>query len=199
MIRVKICGITRQIDATRACDLGADAIGLNFWPKSKRCVTVSGARKIVRAASPLVWVVGLFVNASRDEINETISRVGLNAIQLHGDESVRDTTGYPVPVFKAVHVKDKVPTIRFKTPLVLDAQQPGFGGGGVAFDWSLARQIAREHEVLLAGGLTSDNVASAINAVRPLGVDVASGVESSPGIKDLKLMRRFIEAARSTT
>ena len=199
MIRVKVCGVTRQIDARRACDLGVDAIGLNFWPGSRRFVTVSSARRIVQSVSPLVWVVGLFVNASRREITETISRVGLNAIQLHGDESVSDTKGYPVPVFKAVHVKDRVPTIRFTTPLVLDAQQPGFGGGGVAFNWSLARQISRRHDVLLAGGLTCDNVAAAVSAVSPLGVDVASGVESSLGIKDQRLMRRFIEAARSTT
>ncbi len=199
MIRVKICGITREIDAQRACELGADAIGLNFWPGSKRFVTVGAARRIVRSVSPMVWVVGLFVNAPRAQIDQIIAKVGLNAIQLHGDESVADTRGYGVPVYKAVHLKDRVPKIKFSTPLVLDAQQAGFGGGGFTFNWSLARRIARGHEVLLAGGLSCDNVAAAIAEVRPLGVDVASGVESAPGIKDAKLMKRFIATARSTT
>lgn len=198
-MRVKICGITRVIDAERASGLGADAIGLNFWPKSKRYVSLAHGSKIVRALPSFVWAVGVFVNASRREIDQVISRVGLNAIQLHGDESPADARGYSVPVFKAVHVSnDKAPRIRFSTPLVLDALQPGYGGGGVSFNWALARRIAREHEVLLAGGLTPVNVREAIEAVRPMGVDVASGVESAPGVKDSKLMARFIRAAKGT-
>lgn len=197
-MRVKICGLTRVLDAQRASDLGVDAIGLNFWPNSKRFITLEQGAKVARACAPLVWVVGVFVNAPRAEIERAIARVGLHAIQLHGDELSADTRGYSVPVFKAIHLsKGTTPRIRFTTPLVLDAQQPGYGGGGVTLDWARARRVAREHQVLLAGGLTPKNVRQAIEAVEPLGVDVASGVESSPGVKDQKLMARFVRAVRS--
>jgi len=197
-MRVKICGLTRVVDGQRASDLGVDAVGLNFWPQSKRFVTLEQGAKIARACAPLVWVVGVFVNAARADIERTIARVGLHAIQLHGDERPADTQGYSVPVLKAVHLSgQRTPRIQFTTPLVLDAQQPGYGGGGVTLDWGQARRIARSHQVLLAGGLTPKNVLEAIEAVGPLGVDVASGVESAPGIKDQKLMTRFIRAVRS--
>jgi phosphoribosylanthranilate isomerase len=213
-MKVKICGITRAADAQHAAQAGADAIGLNFWPGSKRFVTVKQARSIVRGLPPLVWVVGVFVNAPREEIEATVRAVGLHAVQLHGDESVRDTRGYAVPVFKALHLapsarrpvegadfkaRHLAPRVRFTVPLVLDAQQPGYGGGGVRFDWKRARRLAATHPVLLAGGLTPRNVREAIAAVRPWGVDVASGVESSPGLKDKSLVTRFIRNARSTS
>ncbi len=198
-MRIKICGITRVIDAERAADLGADAIGLNFWPRSKRFVSsVTQARAIVQALPPFVWAVGVFVNARRSEIDQLVSRVGLHAIQLHGDEGVADTRGHAVPVFKAVHIGQSLR--RFgSVPFVLDAQQPGYGGGGITLDWKRSRRIARDHRVLLAGGLTPKNVGEAIEVVQPYGVDVASGVESSPRIKSKQLMKQFIEAARSTT
>lgn len=197
-MKVKICGITRAADAQHAAQAGADAIGLNFWPGSKRFVTVKQARSIVRDLPPLVWVVGVFVNAPREEIEATVRAVGLHAVQLHGDESPRDTRGHAVPVFKALHLARSAPRVPFTVPLVLDAQQPGYGGGGVRFDWKLARRLAATHAVLLAGGLTPRNVREAIAAVRPWGVDVASGVESSPGLKDKSLVTRFIRNARST-
>jgi phosphoribosylanthranilate isomerase len=218
-MKVKICGITRAADAQHAALAGADAIGLNFWPGSKRFVTVKQARSIVRGLPPLVWVVGVFVNAPREEIEATVRAVGLHAVQLHGDESARDTRGHAVPVFKALHLAPSAqpsleekaaaranfkalhpgPRVRFTVPLVLDAQQPGYGGGGVRFDWKRARRLAAGHPVLLAGGLTPRNVREAIAAVRPWGVDVASGVESSPGLKDKSLVTRFIRNARSTS
>jgi phosphoribosylanthranilate isomerase len=195
-VKVKICGITRPLDARRAADLGADAIGLNFWPGSKRCVSPAQARAIVDALPPFVWAVGVFVNQPRATIRRVVRAVGLHAIQLHGDEAAGALRGYPVPVLKAVRVGDRLPAIPHETPLIIDAAQPGFGGGGVKVDWTLARRIARHHQVLLAGGLTPANVGRAIEAVGPWGVDVASGVESAPGIKDPKLLARFIRAAR---
>lgn len=194
--RVKICGVTRPVDARRAAALGADAIGLNFWPGSKRFVDVEPARRIAEAAGPLVWLVGVFVNQPRLHIRRVVRAVGLHAIQLHGDETVADTEGWPLPVFKAVRLGRRAPRIPFSTPLLLDAAQPGYGGGGVTADWSVARRVARAHPSLLAGGLTPANVAAAIAAVRPLGVDVASGVESSPGVKDPRLLERFIHVVR---
>lgn len=194
-MRVKVCGVTRVLDAQRAAEFGVDAIGLNFWAGSKRVVSVPLARKIVRALPPLVWAVGVFVNATRHEIEQVILKVGLHAIQLHGDELPAETRGYRVPVFKAVHLGHQLPRVRFAAPLVLDAQQPGYGGGGVTLNWALARRIAADRTVLLAGGLTPKNVARAIAAVRPFGVDVASGVESAVGIKDARLMKQFVQAA----
>ncbi len=195
-MKIKICGITREIDATGAASSGADAIGLNFWPGSKRCVSVAKARKIVRELPAMVWAVGVFVNARREEIEDAIARAGLNAIQLHGDEKAGDARGYSVPVLKAVHVGAKAGRITFKGPLVLDAHQPGYGGGGLTFDWSRAAKLARQHQVFLAGGLTPQNVGRAIDQVRPYGVDAASGVELAPGIKSAKLVAAFISEAR---
>lgn len=199
---VKVCGVTRPADAVAAARAGADAVGLNFYPGSKRVVTVAQASRVVAALPPFVWAVGVFVNASRAEVLRVARAVGLDAVQLHGDEAPALAAGLPLRTVKALHVGQGSLAAQARRHagadlLLLDAAQPGFGGGGVAFDWRLAGALARRRPVLLAGGLTPGNVAAAVAAVRPFGVDVASGVESSPRRKDPVKLRSFVAAARA--
>lgn len=199
-MRVKICGITTVADATMAVRAGADAIGLNFYERSSRVVSVARARRIVASLPPFVWAVGVFVNATAATINRLCREVGLHVVQLHGDEPEALISSLHRPVYRALHVGTKrlvVSSFRSASALVLDAAQPGFGGGGRTFDWSRAKAIAARRPVLLAGGLTPENVAAAIATVHPLGVDVASGVESKPGTKDPRAVAEFVRAARS--
>jgi phosphoribosylanthranilate isomerase len=199
-MRVKICGITRLDDALACADLGIDAIGLNFAPMSKRRIGEERAAKIVSRLPPFIWAVGVFVNATETSIRRTISRVGLHAVQLHGDEPLSFGAKLGVPILRSVAVGEKAPRTRrpkHVSCFVLDAAQVGHGGGGKTFDWKLAKAFAKKHPTLLAGGLDDTNVAEAIRIVRPLGVDVASGVERSPGIKDPRKLARFVRAARS--
>jgi phosphoribosylanthranilate isomerase len=209
-IRVKICGVTRVDDAVRAAYLGADAIGLNFWPGSKRVVDVATAREIVDALPPLVMAVGVFVDQAPEDVRRIASEVRLSAVQLHGSESVADCGGHTVPVYKAFRCAPRddsggLPWVEevslysgAVTGVLLDAASSGPGGTGRVCDWALAKKVASELPVLLAGGLTPANLAAAIAAVRPWGVDVASGVEASPGVKDPDLMARFIRVAKET-
>jgi len=209
-VRVKICGVTRVEDAVRAAYLGADAIGLNFWPRSKRCIDAVTAREIVEALPPLVMAVGVFVDQPLEEVRRIASEARLSALQLHGAESVAACSGHALPVYKAFRCapRDDSPGLPWADEVssyagsvagvLLDAAAGGPGGTGRICDWTLARSVASELPVLLAGGLTPDNVAAAIAAVRPWGVDVASGVETSPGVKDSDLMARFIRAAKET-
>jgi phosphoribosylanthranilate isomerase len=199
---VKICGITTPEDAAMAAAAGADALGLNFWPGSKRVVSVAQARRIIEAVPPFVWVVGVFVNAKVAEVQAVAQAVGLHGVQLHGDESPREASQTGRFTIKALQVRDtsvtaEVARYRDVDALLLDAAQSGYGGGGKTFDWRLARRIARERPILLAGGLDPKNVGQAVKQVRPLGVDVASGVERAPGIKDVRKVRAFIRAARA--
>jgi phosphoribosylanthranilate isomerase len=199
-MRVKICGVTTVADAVMVARAGADAIGLNFYARSARVVTVARARRIVDALPPFVWVVGVFVNESAATINRISREVGLHVVQVHGDEPDSLLPRLHLPVFRALHVgAGKVVTSSAKSAraLVLDAAQPGYGGGGKTFDWARAKSIAARRPVLLAGGLTPDNVAQAIATVRPFGVDVASGVETKPGTKDPRAVAEFVRAARS--
>ena len=199
---VKICGITTPDDAALAASAGADAIGLNFWHGSKRVVSVAQARRIIGAVPPFVWVVGVFVNAKVAEVQAIARAVGLHGVQLHGDESPREASRTGLFTIKALRVKDTSVEAEVRRygkvdALLLDAAQSGYGGGGKTFDWRLARRIAKERPMLLAGGLDPTNVGRAVKAVRPLGVDVASGVERAPGIKDERKVRAFIRAARA--
>jgi phosphoribosylanthranilate isomerase len=200
-VRVKICGITRTEDAALAARLGADAVGLNFWPRSKRCVDVEAARAMVRALPPFVAAVGVFVNQPYDEVMRIAERARLTAVQLHGDEEPELCARFPLPVVKAIRVEGPASLAALSrydvAAFLLDAPSAGFGGSGAAFDWSLARGAALGRPLLLAGGLTPENVGRAVAEVRPYAVDVASGVESAPGVKDPERMRRFIEAARA--
>ncbi|MBZ4330429.1 phosphoribosylanthranilate isomerase [Corallococcus interemptor] len=203
---VKVCGVTRVEDAEGVWAAGVDALGLNFHPGSPRFVDLARAVSIARTRPPLAALVGVFVNATRDDVRVRVRECGLTAVQLHGDESPEDCSGYGVPVIKALRVRGPDDVEKAKSyvgvgdvsGLLLDGAAPGYGGGGVTFDWSLVKQLARcGLPVLVAGGLKPSNVAEAMRATRPYGVDVASGVESSPGIKDLDAVRAFVRTVRS--
>jgi phosphoribosylanthranilate isomerase len=197
-VRAKICGITRLEDALAAARLGADALGFNFWPGSKRFVTPAAARAIVARLPPLVTPVGVFVNQPEGEIRAVAGETGIQVLQLHGDETPELCARLPLPVWKAVPVDRLGSLSRLLSyevqAFVLDTPSRGFGGSGQPFDWSLAEGVSEAAPVVLAGGLTPENVADAIRAVRPWAVDVASGVESSPGVKDADRMARFLAA-----
>ncbi|MFP2901574.1 phosphoribosylanthranilate isomerase [Corallococcus sp. 4LFB] len=205
-VLVKVCGVTRVADAKGVWAAGADAMGLNFHPGSPRFVDLSTATALARTRPPLAAMVGVFVNATPEDIRVRVRECGLTAVQLHGDEPPEACSGYGVPVIKALRVRgpDDVAKARSYVGvgdvagLLLDGAAPGYGGGGVTFDWSLVKQLADcGLPVLVAGGLKPSNVAEAVRATRPYGVDVASGVESSPGIKDLDAVRAFVRTVRS--
>jgi phosphoribosylanthranilate isomerase len=202
-VKVKICGLTRVADAQAAAAAGADMIGLMFYEPSPRSVTLEQAAEIVRALSPWVVRVGVFVNPAVELVAEAVSRCGLNLLQFHGDEPPEFCTRFAVMSMKAFRIRDagslqalpRYPTDAW----LLDAYTPGQRGGtGERFDWDLAVEAKRSGKpIFLAGGLTPDNVADAVRRVQPFGVDVSSGVESAPGIKDHDKVRRFIAAARA--
>ena len=202
MVRVKICGITNVEDALLACELGADAIGLNFYSKSPRCISPYTASKIIRKLPPFVAAVGVFVNWQAAPITALAKALGLAAAQLHGDERPQLTAeiAKKVSVIKALHVGEgsALPAFakyRGAAAFLLDAPHSGqYGGTGHTTDWSVAHTAAESHRILLAGGLTPENVAEAIRAVRPYAVDVTSGVESKPGRKDPAKLSAFFEA-----
>jgi phosphoribosylanthranilate isomerase len=202
-VRSKICGITRIEDALAAVEAGADAIGLVFYAKSPRAVTVQQARTIIAALPPFVTTVGLFVDASRCELGETLDAVPLDLLQFHGDESPAACDGYHRPYIKALRVKPgddiaaQVALYKNASGVLLDTYVPGIPGGtGEAFDWSLV-PVGLSKPVILAGGLTADNVAGAISRVRPYAVDVSGGVEVAKGIKDAKMIRAFMQAVKA--
>jgi len=204
-VRSKICGITRIEDALAAVQAGADAIGFVFYPKSPRAVTFQQARDIISALPPFVTTVGLFVNTSLCEIGELLDAVPLDLLQFHGDEVVADCDCWHRPYIKAVRVKagDDIAAACRAFPsasgILLDTYVEGVPGGtGEAFDWSLIPQ-GLSKPIILAGGLTPDNVAAAIAQVRPYAVDVSGGVEASRGFKDHAKIQAFIEAVRSST
>ncbi|RMQ40380.1 N-anthranilate isomerase [Pseudomonas cichorii] len=199
-VRSKICGITRIEDALAAVEAGADAIGLVFYPPSPRAVTVQQARAIIAALPPFVTTVGLFVNASRCELQETLEAVPLDLLQFHGDETPEECEGYHRPYIKALRVRagdDIATTCRAygtASGVLLDAYVAGVPGGtGETFDWALIPDNLGK-PVILAGGLTSANVAQAIAQVRPYAVDVSGGVEKSRGIKDRDKILAFMSA-----
>jgi phosphoribosylanthranilate isomerase len=198
---VKICGVTSPEDAADAVAAGADAIGVNLWPDSKRFVDEATARDVLAAVPAGVLKVGVFVNAPAAEIAGRLVALGLDRAQLHGNEQSRDYAALdPGAVIRAVRVRDEATffTEALWTPSLwlYDAFAAGYGGSGHQAPWPLVARLARR-PFLLAGGLTPDNVGAAIAAVRPDGVDVASGVERAPGRKDATRLRRFIEAARA--
>ncbi len=199
-IFIKVCGITRLIDALHAVDQGATAIGFVLWPRSPRGVTVERAAKIIAELPSHVMRVGVFVNEPVDGIRAAAERAGLSAVQLHGDEPPAYAEVLDWPVFRAVSVGDLNHASEAwapETALLVDNVDPvRRGGTGAVIDWSKAAAVAQTRRVVLAGGLTPDNVASAIRAVRPFGVDVSSGVEASPGVKDLAKVSRFVTNAR---
>ena len=199
-VRSKICGITRIEDALAAVEAGADAIGFVFYAKSPRAVTLEQARSIIKALPPFVTTVGLFVDASHAELAEILDAVPLDLLQFHGDETAAQCEGWRHPYIKALRVKagDDIAAACDAYPsasgILLDAYVEGIPGGtGEAFDWSLIPQ-ALSKPIILAGGLTPDNVAEAVARVRPYAVDVSGGVEASKGIKDHAKIHAFIKA-----
>jgi len=204
VVRVKICGVRRVADAIRAADLGADFIGINFYPPSPRHVELEQALEICRtvALDGRAKVVGVFVNATRDYISERLERLRFDLVQFHGDEDDAALAGWPVPVIRAVRIKDDAPpptAVEQVTAdyILIDRFDPKlYGGTGRALD--LNRLAGFDlGRVFISGGLTPATVATAA-ALSPYAVDVASGVESAPGIKDEKKMRSFIANAKSS-
>jgi phosphoribosylanthranilate isomerase len=201
--RVKICGLTRLEDALAAARLGADALGFNFWPGSRRFIAPGAAREIVRRLPPLVTSVGVFVDPTHEEAAAAAAISGVQVIQLHGGESPLLCRSFLLPVWKALPVGGPEALAEAEryaglSGLLLDAPTPGHGGSGQPCHWPTARRLAGLAPVILAGGLNPGNVAEAIAAVGPWAVDVASGVESSPGVKDHELLARFIRAAKES-
>lgn len=202
-VRIKICGITSVADALAAVEAGADAIGLMLWAPSKRYVTNAQAAEIVRALPPFVSKVGVFVDPQAGEIHRALAEIGLDTIQLHGEETPEFCRQFaPVKVMKAFRVKNAESLKRlsdFNTDAwLLDSYVAGQQGGtGAVFNWDLAVQAKDAGKpIVLAGGLTPENIAQAVHEVWPYGVDVSSGVESAPGRKDPEMIRQFIAAVR---
>jgi phosphoribosylanthranilate isomerase len=202
MVEVKICGLTTVDDALRCVEDGADAIGLNFWPRSPRSTDIAAAKAIVEAVGDRVQAVGVFVDFTALQIREILTETGIEWAQLHGAETPEQVGELLPRAYKAIGVKDRSVIELARTypgeHLLLDASVPGLPGGtGRTLDWAIAAEVARERKLTLAGGLNPKNVAEAIAAVNPFRVDVASGVESAPGRKDPELVRAFIEAAKA--
>jgi phosphoribosylanthranilate isomerase len=198
--RVKVCGITRIEDAQAAVAAGADAIGLVFYRRSPRVVSIEQARAIAAVVPPFVSVVGLFVDESAEVIRQVLSHVNLSLLQFHGSETPDQCRLYQRPYLKAIHMRDNVDLpneeARFADAagLLLDAFAQGqFGGSGITFDWSRV-PAQRTKPIVLAGGLTPENVGEAIRRVRPDAVDVTSGVEAEKGVKDPARIVAFVAA-----
>ena len=201
-MRVKICGITRMEDALEAADLGAAAVGFIFFRESPRYIAPEDAARIIRNLPPFVTPVGVFVNETRDAVSRAIERSGVRSLQFHGEESPEETTGYPLPVVKSFRVGDDfdpAAIARYALPAyLLDASVRGmYGGTGRTFDWRKAVEASRFGRIILGGGITPENAAEAVRAVHPYAIDVSSGVEASPGIKDSRRMRALFESLRS--
>jgi phosphoribosylanthranilate isomerase len=195
---IKICGITRVADAAAAVEAGADAVGFVFWERSPRYVDPEFARRIVATLPPFVTPVGVFVNQAPGHVNDVARRVQLGAVQLHGDEAPVVAQAIEGPVIKSV-AADAADALAWPDAVLLlvDAADPERRGGtGELADWAQAAAIAARRRVLLAGGLTPENVEEAVARVRPFGVDVSSGVEQSPGVKDPVKIQAFVTAAR---
>ncbi len=205
MTKIKICGIKTVKDALAAMEAGADLIGFNFYPKSPRYIDVGICRDImsVMRKHGHVTYVGVFVNASVEEIYATIETCGLSLAQLHGDETPEMLKALKGKAFKAFRGVTDVETdtrmiANGEPAFLVDAAVKGvYGGSGVTADWSVAAELAKKYPLLLAGGLTPENVADAVRQVRPWGVDVASGVESTAGVKDASKMKAFVRAVQS--
>ena len=203
-VRVKICGITRMQDLHAACEAGADALGFVFYEKSPRHVSLDAAAELVRALPPFVQSVGLFVNAQFAFIEAVLNAVPLDLLQFHGDETPAECARYGRPYIKAVRVNRDTDLLKCAADfdaargLLLDAYVPGVPGGtGERFDWSLIPPDLPK-AVILSGGLAPDNVAEAIQRVRPWAVDVSSGVEQAKGIKDAHKIAQFIAKAKAS-
>jgi len=200
--RVKICGMTRVQDVQAACEAGADAIGLVFYPPSPRCLTHAQARALRDALPPFVTPVALFVDPSREQVEQVLDEVRPGALQFHGDEPPEFCERFGLPYLKACRIREGVDLLEYLRPYkgasgwLADAFVEAYGGVGETFDWSLLPH-QRPRPLILSGGLTSDNVREAIRRVQPWGVDVSSGVESAKGIKDAAKIAAFMAEVRN--
>lgn len=203
-VRIKICGITNSTDARRAIACGADFLGFNFYPGSPRYVTPAKARRMVKKLPKSVAAVGVFVNEPEEKVLAIARQVGLQYLQLHGDESPAEVARLEreVPVIKALRVKtpfrrSQLSRYRQASALLLDGYDRHLRGGtGKTFDWRIARRASSRARIFVAGGLAPENVADAVRIARPYAVDVSSGVESRPGKKDPARLRAFARAVR---
>ena len=198
---VKICGITRLEDALAAAEAGADAVGFNFWPSGQRYVTPERAAEIATALPASVRRVGVFVDEAPEAVGKIASSAKLDVLQFHGLETAKYMQAFPWTTWKVIHMTPAwspvgLPAFSKCEAFLLDNAGTTPGGTGRKFDWTRAVAAKKYGRVILAGGLTPVNVADAVRAVQPWGVDVASGVEDSPGIKNHALVRDFVRAAR---
>ena len=200
--RVKICGITRKEDAQAAANLGVDAIGLVFYTKSPRNIDVNMARAICDAIPGFVTTVALFLNPEKSLVNRVVSEVGVDLLQFHGTEPVKFCESFERPYIKALgisgedNIVELVKSYSSARSVLLDSHAKGAAGGtGETFDW-LSVPVEIRQQIILAGGLNPENVAQAIEQVRPYAVDLSSGVESSPGVKDINLMTRLMQQVK---
>jgi phosphoribosylanthranilate isomerase len=201
MIRVKVCGIRREEDAALAVELGASALGFIFWPSSPRFLEPEAAQTIIAGVPPFVSTVGVFVDQDAAHVADVARRLKLSAVQLHGSEQVDAYDGAAPQIVKAIPVgadgsaERLVRAVPMRVGVLLDAHDPvKRGGTGRTIDWTRAAELARMRPVILSGGLNADNVSDAIDAVRPYAIDVSSGVESQPGVKDAGKLRAFFTA-----
>jgi phosphoribosylanthranilate isomerase len=200
MTWIKICGVTRASDAERVVQLGADALGLNFVHGSKRRITLEQARTIVDAVRGRIELVAVVANPTEQELEE-LQQLGIEWLQLHGDEPAARVARLLPRAFKAVAIEDAADARRAATfpgeRLLVDTKVGASSGGtGKVFDWQLVTELSRTRQLIVAGGLTPRNVAAAVRVLTPFGVDVASGVESAPGVKDAALLEAFVLAVR---
>ena len=201
-VKVKICGMTNLKDVKVAVDGGVDAVGFIFYKKSPRSVTMKAVREIVLELPPFVDSVGVFVNETAEQINKIADHCKLDRIQLHGDESPAFCKKIRRRVIKAIRVKDiqslkKLSDYPVSSFLLDTFSEDQYGGTGKVFDWNLAYSAKKYGPIILAGGLTPINVRQAIQRIQPYGVDVCSGVESQPGIKDHKKMQAFLKNVKA--
>lgn len=200
--RIKICGLTREEDVIAAVEAGADALGFVFYPPSPRYVSPERAAQLIKLLPPFVSAVGLFVNASEAEIAQTLHTAPLNLLQFHGDEPPEACKRWDRPWLRAARVRPGLDLVQYAASyegaqaLLLDAFVEGYGGGGHTFDWRLIPE-GISLPLVLSGGLNPDNVEAAIRQVRPVAVDVSSGVEAAKGIKDHARIAAFVAAVRA--
>jgi phosphoribosylanthranilate isomerase len=196
--KVKFCGITNLQDAISAAELGADALGFVFYPKSPRFISPKNAKEIIKKLPPFISMVGLFVNQSKSEVEEVIKGCPLNLLQFHGDENESFCKQYNLPYIKAISMKSDVDLLKCiqeynsAKALLLDTfSKVARGGSGEVFDWKMIPPKTLK-PIIVAGGLTPDNVQTLLEVISPYGVDVSSGIEINKGLKDYKLMKKFI-------
>ncbi len=206
MVKIKVCGITNLEDALAAVGFGADYLGFNFYPPSPRCTTPEKAREIIARLPASIGRFALFVNEPQERVREVLAAAsaggkdGFSGVQFHGEETADYCRGWEVKVIKAFRVKNRESLSAMAgfpaDYYLVDSWAPGYGGSGAPFPWNWLDGLKSE-KLILAGGLHAENVAEAIRLIRPYGVDVCTGVEARPGIKDHAKLKAFIDAVRS--